>query len=231
MMRVVVTGANRGIGLALATSYGERGEEVHATARKPDEAHALRELAARLGGPGHVQIHQLDVTDDAQARRLGDELARQPVDLLINNAGVSSSYQSLPTLDFKEILEAFNVNALGALRVARALLPQLRAANGKIINVSSTMGSIGDNSSGRAYGYRMSKAALNMATKNLALELARTGVITITINPGWVQTDMGGSSAPVPVQKSAANIIALADRLTPADNGKFLHAEDRELPW
>jgi NAD(P)-dependent dehydrogenase (short-subunit alcohol dehydrogenase family) len=230
-MRVVITGANRGIGLALAVGYGERGAEVHATARKPADAHALQDLAARLGGPGHVQIHELDVTDGAQARRLGDDLANHPVDLLINNAGVSSSYQNLPSLDFDEILDSFNVNAVGALRVTRALLPQLRAGHGKIVNVSSTMGSIGDNSSGRAYGYRMSKAALNMATKNLALELGRTGIITVTINPGWVQTDMGGSSAPVPVQTSAANIMALADRLTPADNGKFLHAEDRELPW
>jgi NAD(P)-dependent dehydrogenase (short-subunit alcohol dehydrogenase family) len=231
-VRVVITGANRGIGLALARAYAERGDQVHATARRPTEAGALQELAARAAaGRGSLQVHELDVTREADARRLGEELGDHHVDLLINNAGIVSSYQNLPSLDIEATLEQFNVNALGALRVTRALLENLCAARGKIINVSSTMGSIGDNSSGRAYGYRMSKAALNMATRNLAIELGRQGVTVIALNPGWVQTDMGGAGAPTPVEESAANIVALAEGMQPSDNGKFLHAEGRELPW
>lgn len=228
-MKIVITGASRGIGLGLARAYATRGDEVHATARKPEAAKALTDLAA--GSKGKVTVHQLDVTDDDSVEKLGEAIGETPVDLLINNAGVGSSYTGLANLDLEEALMQFNTNALGPLRVTRALLDNLASAHGKIVNVSSTMGSIGDNSSGRAYPYRMSKVALNMASKNMALELSRHGITVIVINPGWVQTDMGGISAPTPVADAVANITALIDRLRPEDNGKFLHAEGRELPW
>jgi NAD(P)-dependent dehydrogenase (short-subunit alcohol dehydrogenase family) len=228
-MRVVITGANRGIGLGLVKAFLGRGDDVHAAARRPEQASALNELAAGAGGK--LRVHQLDVVEDAAAERLGEELRDLPVHLLINNAGVGSSYTGLANLDLEEALEQFNVNALGPLRVTRALLDNVAAARGKIVNVSSTMGSIGDNTSGRAYPYRMSKVALNMATKNMALELGKHGVTVVVINPGWVQTDMGGISAPTPVSDAVANIVTLIDRLRPEDTGKFLHAEGRELPW
>jgi NAD(P)-dependent dehydrogenase (short-subunit alcohol dehydrogenase family) len=228
-MRIVITGAGRGIGLGLTRAYVARGYEVHATARKPAAATALSELAAT--SDGKLKIHQVDVTDDDAVERLGDEIGDVPVDILFNNAGVGSSYTGLANLDLDEAILQFNTNALGPLRVTRALLDNVVQARGKIVNISSTMGSIGDNTSGRAYPYRMSKAALNMASKNMALELSRHGITVIIVNPGWVQTDMGGISAPTPVADAVANITGLVDRLRPEDNGKFLHAEGRELPW
>jgi NAD(P)-dependent dehydrogenase (short-subunit alcohol dehydrogenase family) len=228
-MRIVITGAGRGIGLGLTKAYVARCYDVHATARKPAAATALSELAA--ASDGKLKIHQLDVTDDDAVERLGDELGDIPVDILFNNAGVGSSYTGLANLDLEEAILQFNTNALGPLRVTRALLDNVVQARGKIVNISSTMGSIADNTSGRAYPYRMSKAALNMASKNMALELSRHGITVVVINPGWVQTDMGGISAPTPVADAVANITGLVDRLRPEDNGKFLHAEGRELPW
>jgi NAD(P)-dependent dehydrogenase (short-subunit alcohol dehydrogenase family) len=128
-------------------------------------------------------------------------------------------------------LAVYDTNALGPLRVARALRPALAAARGKIVSVTSLMGSIADNTSGGAYAYRMAKAALNMASKNLALELRDEGITSVVVNPGWVQTDMGGPSAPLPVGESAARIAHLADGLDLGATGKFFDAKGGELPW
>jgi NAD(P)-dependent dehydrogenase (short-subunit alcohol dehydrogenase family) len=113
----------------------------------------------------------------------------------------------------------------------RALRPNLRAARGKVVHITSLMGSMADNASGRAYAYRMSKAALNMASVNLALELKDEGVLSVVVNPGWVKTDMGGPEAPTSVEESAGQIVALSDRLERKDTGKFFHAKGDELPW
>src|SRR5262249_22295654 len=179
---VVVTGANRGLGLGLAQALAKRGDEVHATARSPADAASLQELAHQ--SRGRVHVHELDVRRDDHAQRLRAALGSASVDLLINNAGLGASYATLGGVSLEEALACFDTNALGAMRVTRALLENLRVARGKVINMSSTMGSIADNTSGRAYAYRMSKAALNMATKNMALELAPSGVTVVCINPG-----------------------------------------------
>lgn len=226
-MRVVITGASRGIGLGLARAFAARGDEVHAGARNPGAAPELRALAADLG----VRVHELDVRREDQALRMAEELGGAGVDLLINNAGIWDSFARLAGVSMEEAMLCFDTNALGPLRVTRALLENLRAARGKIINVSSTMGSIADNGSGRAYGYRMSKVALNMATRNMALELGGQGIVVVCINPGWVKTDMGGPDAPMEIEESVAHILSLADRLGPEQNGKFLHAKGHELPW
>jgi NAD(P)-dependent dehydrogenase (short-subunit alcohol dehydrogenase family) len=228
-MRVVVTGANRGIGLGLVRVYLGRGDEVHAAARRPESA---SELQALLGeAAGLLSLHPLDVTDEEACRELARSLEGQPVHLLFNNAGVGGWRDGLDALDMAETLRVLDTNTLGPLRVTRALRQNLAAGPGKVVNVSSTMGSIGDNRSGGSYAYRMSKAALNMASKNLALELAAQGIVVVTVNPGWVRTDMGGPAAPTPVAESAENLARLADRLTPADTGKFLHARGHDLPW
>jgi NAD(P)-dependent dehydrogenase (short-subunit alcohol dehydrogenase family) len=228
-LRAVVTGANRGIGLGLARALLKRGDEVHATARNPADARAL--LALMPSSRGRLRLHELDVRRDDQARRMAAAIGSAGIDLLINNAGVGGGYTSLSGVDTEEALVCYDVNALGALRVTRALIENVRAARGKVINISSTMGSLADNTSGRAYAYRMSKAALNMATRNLALELAPAGVVVVCVNPGWVKTDMGGPNAPTEIEESVAHIVRLADNLDIQQTGRFFHAKGHELPW
>jgi len=232
-MQVVITGANRGIGLGLAAACWARGDIVHACARQPERADELQALGRREGNAARLFIHRLDVTRDDDCARLGRELqgASAPIDLLINNAGVGSGYGGLDDVNIAEALRAYDVNALGPVRVTRALRTALRAGRGKVMNVTSTMGSIADNSSGRAYGYRMSKAALNMATRNLAHDLAPQGITVFCVNPGWVQTDMGGSGAPTTVDESVAHLLKLADSVGAGDGGKFFHAKGHSLPW
>jgi NAD(P)-dependent dehydrogenase (short-subunit alcohol dehydrogenase family) len=155
-----------------------------------------------------------------------------PVHLLLNNAGVRSRPDELQDFDADDAARTFQVNALGALRVTGALLRRLRGVPGaKIANLSSGLGSISDNSWGGAYGYRMSKAALNMASRSLAQDLRAEGLIAVTLSPGWVQTDTGGSEAPTPVAESAAGLIGLIDRLTLQDSGTFLNFRGEPISW
>jgi NAD(P)-dependent dehydrogenase (short-subunit alcohol dehydrogenase family) len=167
------------------------------------------------------------VRSDESCRALGRSLKGVPIDLLINNAGVGRMADEEPA----QILAVFDTNAVGPLRVTAALRDNVRAALGKILFITSRLGSIADNTSGGAQAYRISKAALNMATHNLAFELRREGVVATLVHPGWVKTDMGGPGAPVEVNDSAAQLIALGDRLTLADSGRFLNADGTELPW
>src|SRR5688572_6367030 len=206
--RIVITGANRGIGLGLARAHAERGDDVHATAREPEAAAELRALRG-------VTVYPLDVGSDASVARFAGELGDAPVQVLYNNAGIGGGWKALPDVDLEECRRAFEVNALGPMRVTRALLPALRAARAagagsrvgsKVIDVTSRMGSIGDTDQGRAYAYRLSKAAQNMATKCFAIELAADGVVCIALHPGWVQTDMGGRSAPTPLATAVSQI-------------------------
>ena len=230
-MRIVVTGANRGIGLGLARAYAERGDEVWATARRPAEAKELQALARASGGKVHV--HELDVRDDEQAKAFAAAIGDAPVDVLVNNAGIAGSWNTtLATFDAEEALRCFDTNALGAIRVTRALLPNLRAARGKVIDMTSRMGSIGDNGSGRGYAYRMSKAALNMATRNIAHEVKGFGGIAVALHPGWVKTEMGGEGATEEIGAAAvARIVAVIAGLDAEKSGRFWHANGSELPW
>ena len=229
-MRIVVTGANRGLGLGLATAYAGRGDDVWATAREPGGARELQALAKQFAG--RVHVHALDVRDDAQVSAFAAALGDAGVDVLINNAGIAGKWStSLQTFDAEEALRCFDTNALGAIRVTRALLPNLRAARGKIINMTSLMGSLADNGSGRGYAYRMSKAALNMATRNIAHEAKGFGGIAVALHPGWVKTEMGGEGAPEEIVDAIARITKLIERLKPEDAGRFWHAKGNELPW
>jgi NAD(P)-dependent dehydrogenase (short-subunit alcohol dehydrogenase family) len=229
-VRVVITGANRGLGLGLAGAYVKRGDEVWATARKPGEARELQALAR--ASDGRVHVHELDVRDDGQVAKLADALGDASIDVLINNAGIAGKWSTtLQTFDAEEALRCFDTNALGAIRVTRALIPNLRAARGKIINMTSLMGSIADNGSGRGYAYRLSKAALNMATRNIAHEVKGFGGIAVALHPGWVKTEMGGEGAPEEIGDAISRLMKVIEHVTVGDSGRFWHANGNELPW
>jgi len=232
-MRVVVTGANRGIGLELARQLQARGDTVEACARNPRHANELQRLAAS----GHVHVHPLDVTDAASVIAFVAALGDAAVDVVFNVAGVQGgprqSLGQIPgDLTLADFTRTLDVNALGALRVSVALLPHLRRGTAKkLVHVTSGMGSISDNTSGGSYAYRMSKAALNMMSRTLAVDLRGEGITSVVINPGWVQTDMGGPSAPTPVDESVRGILREIDRATLADSGEFLNWRGNRYAW
>jgi NAD(P)-dependent dehydrogenase (short-subunit alcohol dehydrogenase family) len=231
-MRTVVTGANRGIGLELVRQLRERGDEIEACARSPEQARELQELAG-----DRVRVHQLDVADAASVRALAESLRDAAIDIVFNVAGVGGgSRQSLSKLaedlELRDVADTFDVNAMGPLRVSVALLPHVRRGRTKkLVHITSGMGSIGDNTSGGSYAYRMSKAALNMMSRSLASDLKGDGITSFVINPGWVQTDMGGSHAPTPVDESVHGILRETDRATLADSGEFLNWKGNRYAW
>jgi NAD(P)-dependent dehydrogenase (short-subunit alcohol dehydrogenase family) len=228
-MRWIVTGANRGIGLELVRQLAKRGDTVEAGARQPAEATELGEIARASGG--RVHVHPCDVTSDASVKAFAAAVSGA-VDVLVNNAGVMGKMQSLEALDLSDTLKTFDANTLGPIRVTRAFLPHLQGTKTRrIVHITSGMGSIADNTSGGAYGYRMSKAALNMANKSMSIDLAPKGFVCVVMNPGWVKTDMGGSGAPTPVEESAAKMIAIIDGLSPEQNGAFLNYRGGTFPY
>jgi NAD(P)-dependent dehydrogenase (short-subunit alcohol dehydrogenase family) len=220
MATVCITGASRGIGLELVRQFRDRGEHVVAACRTATEE--LKELGVEIA-------EGVDVTDDGSVKKFDESLGDRTIDILINNAGVLSD-ESLTDLDFDRMRNQFEVNSLGPLRVTAALRGRL--ANGsKVAIVTSRMGSIEDNTSGGRYGYRMSKAAVNMAGRSLAHDLKEAGVAVAILHPGFVRTDMTGGQGLVDPPESAAGIIARIDELTLEKTGTFWHANGEELPW
>ncbi|SFW25177.1 SDR family oxidoreductase [Nitrosovibrio sp. Nv17] len=228
MKTVLVTGANRGIGLEFCRQYAADGWRVLACARQPGTSGALHALAA--GHPGQVTVHGLDVGVSDHIDALARSLDSHPIDLLLNNAGVYPPDD--PALDEAVWAGAFLINAIAPLHMARAFAPHLARGTGKIIaTLSSKMGSISDNSSGGSYLYRSSKAAANMLMKTLAVDLAPAGILTVALHPGWVRTDMGGPNALISAEQSVSGMRAVIARLTPADSGTFIAYDGRPVPW
>ncbi len=229
-MNIVVTGANRGIGLEFVRQYLARGESVVAAAREPAKAEALRSLEKEH--EGRLRVLACDVGDDASVAAFARALGDVAVDVLVNNAGARDEWSSLEAMSTDEALRVYSINALGPVRVTRALLPNLlKSGVRKVAHLSSGMGSISDNTSGGAYAYRMSKAALNMASRSMAVDLRDRDVVSVVFNPGWVKTDMGGSSAPVAVEDSVRALIGRIDGLTLADSGTFLDWKGKSYGW
>jgi NAD(P)-dependent dehydrogenase (short-subunit alcohol dehydrogenase family) len=221
-MRWIITGANRGIGLELAKQLVKRGDHVEAGTRDPSASPELAALEAR--SERHLRVHRCDVASDESVRAFRESVGDAPIDVLVNNAGVYGKMQSLEELDLDDVRSTFEVNALGPIRVTRALVGQLlQSKTRRLVHITSGMGSIADNESGGAYGYRMSKAALNMANKSMSVDYASRGIVAVVINPGWVQTDMGGAGAPVTVSESVRLMLGRIDALTAKDNGSFLN--------
>jgi NAD(P)-dependent dehydrogenase (short-subunit alcohol dehydrogenase family) len=226
METVLITGASRGIGLALARACHASGRRVIATCRDPVGAHALQAMA----GPDFA-VEALDIADSAAVRTLAGRLSGETIDILFQNAGVyGGDRQSRTDMDADAWLETLRVSVIAPFEVATAFEPHLkRSTSGRLVALSSQMGSIASTSTG-AYAYRSAKAALNRVLRLMALELAGS-VIVVPVHPGWVRTDMGGSGADISADESAAGLLALADRLTPADSGRFWNWDGRELPW
>jgi NAD(P)-dependent dehydrogenase (short-subunit alcohol dehydrogenase family) len=222
MSLIVITGANRGIGLAMSLQYLARGDRVVALCRKP---------SPELEASGAEIVAGIDVRAPASLAGLPGRVEGQ-IDVLINNAGILSS-QSLDQLDeaaFEAIRDQFEVNAMGPLRVTHALLDRLGKGS-KLGIVTSRMASIGDNTSGGSYGYRMSKAAANMMGVSLAHDLKRKGVAVALLHPGFVKTEMTGRQGNVDAGEAATGLIARIDELNTANSGRFWHANGEQLPW
>ncbi len=228
---LLLTGANRGLGLEFARQYAAAGWHVHAACRSPAEAGDLLQLAA--DSSGRIEVHGIDVADTAGVRAAAAKLADVPVDLLINNAGVGSPKgQKLGSLDYAAWARVLDVNTLGPMRVTEAFLPNLERGSGKtVVTITSKMGSLDDNSSGGSYAYRSSKSAVNMVVKSLSIDLAPRGITCIVVHPGWVRTDMGGPSGLISPEQSVAGIRKVVAGLSSADAGKFFNYDGKPIPW
>lgn len=230
MKHVIVTGAGRGIGLELTRQLLARGDRVTATARDPN-VESLAELKRQHGE--HLRVLALDVSDAGSIEAFAKALDGEAVDVLINNAAISGNQGALNSLAMDDALKVYATNAVGQVLLTRALRGNLRkGTDARVAHITSGMGSISENTSGGWYAYRMSKAALNMASKCLALEFEREGILSAVINPGWVKTDMGGSGAPTEVNESAEGILRVIDSLTAPRSGAFLdYRGEREIGW
>jgi NAD(P)-dependent dehydrogenase (short-subunit alcohol dehydrogenase family) len=220
MARVCITGANRGIGLELARQFQQRGDEVIAVCRTPSGG--LTDLGVRI-------VDGVDVSDDSGIDRLRQAIGGDAIDILVNNAGILSD-ESLDDLDLDRIRRQFEINSLGPLRVTAGLRANL-SEGAKVAIVTSRMGSIEDNTSGGRYGYRMSKAAVNMAGRSLAHDLGPDGVAVAILHPGFVRTEMTGNTGLIDPPESAAGLIARIDELTMESSGSFWHENGELLPW
>jgi len=240
MRRVVVTGANRGLGLEFTRQLLAAGDEVVATARHPQPGDELSAVVEASEGRGLVIA--MDVADPASVERaatgIGERLAA--VDLLVNNAGVwaapgwpeGASAGGLAGLEPEAVLEVLRINAVGPLAVTKALAPLLAAAGrSTVVNLSSGLASIAGTGGRGNLSYAVSKAALNMLSRQLGAELRRQGTIVVSMSPGWVSTDMGGPSAPLAPPESIKSMLATIAELGPGDSGRFLDLNGKELPF
>lgn len=223
MANCLVTGANRGIGLALCRQLRKRGDEVIGVCRKASDA--LEASGARV-------ISGIDVGDPAAVGRLAETVGGVELDLLINNAGVlrRDELGGIAGQSLDGVYAQFRANSVGPLLVTQALLPNLQRGS-KVGIVTSRMGSIEDNTSGGYYGYRMSKSAVNAAGRSLAMDLKDRGIAVALLHPGYVRTEMVGGGGDVDPDDAARGLLARMDELTIESTGGFWHANGQPLPW
>jgi len=224
---ILITGAGRGLGLALAHVLTHQGHTVIGTIRDDKQRDALKALGA--------EIETLDVSSEESIAALGTRLREpkaRPIDVLINNAGVGSEQKKLADLTQAELRRVFDINAFAPALASKALLPCLRVGQRKVVmNITSQLGSIAHNTGGSSYAYRASKSALNQLTRSMAAELGREGFTCFVVHPGWVRTDMGGPGAPIAPEESAAALAKVLEGAGPKTSGKFLSFDGSELPW
>lgn len=231
MTTILITGSNRGIGLALTAEYLSQGDQVIATARDPEGATALKNLAEKYPAPA-LWVEQMDVLDPDSVTRVAATIGERigKIDVLINNAGVFPEHgdERLEELSLEQLRIAFEVNVVGTALVSQKFLPLLRKSEkGRVVNISSGAGSITDKTDSRYYCYSVSKAALNQFSRALAAELKPEGIVVVPITPGWVKTDMGGERAELTPEESAASLVKTIGRLTTKQAGLFLDRHGR----
>ena len=220
MKTVLISGANRGIGLELAKLYKSQNLEVITL---------VRQVSAELEKLGTLNFINSDVTDDESLKRVARDLEGKKIDILINNAGILRS-SSVSDFNFQGMMEQFQVNSMAPIRVTSHLLNNLDSGS-KVAMITSRMGSMADNTSGGTYGYRMSKAALNAASVSLAQDLKPQGIAVGILHPGWVQTDMTGGTGHLRPEESAANLAKRIEELNLENSGTFWHCNGEKLPW
>jgi NAD(P)-dependent dehydrogenase (short-subunit alcohol dehydrogenase family) len=224
MANILITGANRGLGLEFARQYCADGWQVIATCRNPDQADQLAELG--------VEILPLDLSDFSACARLADRLRGRSIDILLNNAGMLDDAKKFGDIDQSAWLELMRVNAMAPILLTEALLPNLVAGDQRrVAFLSSVMGSIGQNSGGGYYAYRSSKAALNAAVQSLSIDLAGQGISTLLLHPGWAKTAMGGAHATVETPDSVSGMRHLIGQMQSGQPLRFLDYRGRPLAW
>ncbi|MCB0349869.1 MAG: SDR family oxidoreductase [Bdellovibrionales bacterium] len=228
-MNFLITGAGRGIGLELTQFALEAGHNVYAIVRNPENARTLNTVKS-----DHAEkliIFKGDVSSETDLQAINDELGDTPIDVVINNAGVMlDGDEDFSKLTQEQLIDTFKVNTFAPILVTQVFLPQLKkSTNAKVINITSRMGSISDNSSGGHYAYRMSKAALNMFSKSFAIDFPQ--VITLTLHPGWVKTEMGGAQAPLLPRESARGLFKVITEADTTKSGHFLDYQGKEIGW
>lgn len=231
MPKVLITGSSRGIGLALTKIFSEKGWKVIATCRNPEKAGVLRELARNHPD---VMVRKLDVADFKSIEGLGEALGDERIDVLINNAGVygADSGQNFGGINYPSWRETFEVNTLGPIKMAETFVEQVQRSERKLIaTISTMMSSLAENRDGGHYIYRSTKSALNMALKNLSIDMRQRGITVLILHPGWVRTDMGGEEAPLAPPESAAGLYRVISQATPDDSGKFYDYDGENIPW
>lgn len=233
MDTILITGANRGIGLELAKQYLNAGWQVIACCRDPANANELNKLAHQQLENKKLLIAKLDVTHSEDIKRLANELKDFSIDICINNAGIwGPSDMSFGAIEPNSWLKAFEINTIAPLMLAQALINQIARSKHKIIaNISSIMGSVSANTEGNTYVYRSSKAALNAVTKSLAIDLKPKDITVVALHPGWVKTAMGGPDAEISAEQSVAGIKKILSSLTLNDTGCFISYDDKVLSW
>jgi len=231
MSAVLITGANRGIGLEFAHQYSADEWEVFAACRDRSGARQLQEMARRSAA--RLTTIPMDVTSSESVRSAAKQLGTVAIDLLINNAGTAGMPgQRTGDVDYENWVRVLDVNTMGPLRVIEAFAGHIaRSRRRLIVTITSGMASLADNTSGGSMAYRTSKAAVNMAMRSVAADLASRRIACIVVNPGWVKTAMGGAGAPLTPEESVAAMRRLIESVGPEESGKFFDYDGSEYPW
>jgi len=228
MPSVIITGANRGLGLEFAQQYAADDWRVFACCRQPQQAKEVRALAKQHE---NLTVHGVDVTAHKQIDALSGDLSSEKIDVIINNAGIYRD-SIFREFDYQAWIESFQVNTFAAAKMAEAFVAQVgRSERRLMVAITSLMGSIADNTSGGSYQYRSSKAALNAVMKSLAINLKPKKIGALVLHPGWVKTDMGGAGAQITPEVSVRGMRAVIEDFTLKDSGRFLNYDGAELPW
>jgi len=230
-MNILITGANRGIGLEMVRYANEQGWRIFACCRNPHNAENLFNIAKLSNG--QISVHIADMMELPTLQALSYELRNDPIDILVNNAGIyGPDKNSFGAVDVDGWLQAFQVNSIAPLKMVEAFSEQLLMGNRKLVAcMSSKMASMDDNGSGSSYIYRSSKTALNAVVKSLSIDLKEKGIISVALHPGWVKTEMGGPNAEITARECVEQIFNNLASLTIKDGGRFIDIDGSDIPW